>query len=245
MTSSRPKLSFFFLALAIGTLGFFVWRTTRQDGVPAHTSEHVGQSGSSETQPPALDSGFGQDSTTKADNTPSDSKPVHLPEQGTWIVGDQSAREKSTKELISRIYTLRSAVGGSAEKGVEGVAAELGALAQILDSTPLPASSTNVQVPIRRADGTPYSNQGVMAGMDPTAIKDPEQREAYQAALKRNAENGLTRSWLLQAKTDYKTLYGRFEDALKALVSTGSIQQEKANAALDAARRRSQEKKPQ
>jgi hypothetical protein len=80
-----------------------------------------------------------------------------------------------------------------------------------------------------------------MAGMSPNAIKDPEQRKAYEDAIdKRNADE-LTRSWLIQAKAAYRLSFERFDRALKAAVQRGITSDEKRNSALAAAKRQTDE----
>jgi hypothetical protein len=161
-----------------------------------------------------------------------------------WPIENRKRLKEMSKQLVWRVDGLRSTWGATLEREVDAVAVGLGTLAKVLDTTPLPSVPFNISPPLNQPDGTPYPPQGIMAGMSPNAIKDPDQRQAYIDALAKLVENGRRRNWLLEARGEYRLIYGRLEGTLKDLVDSGQISQKRADTALVTAKRKTEDKKP-
>jgi len=162
-----------------------------------------------------------------------------LPGQpAAWPIHDPERQAEARKAFIARIGWLAKEEGPAVEREMAAIAAELGALAQFLDATPIPSAPFNVSPPLLRPDGTRYSDQGIMSGMDPKAIWNAEQRQAYLEKLRLRNEKNRARRWLIDAGGDCRMFHSRFEAALQTLVRGGKLAATTAEAAVAATKRK-------
>ena len=154
-----------------------------------------------------------------------------------WAIGDDERRKATRVSIKASMTKATNLKGAQLDKELDEITAALSELGKTLDTNPRRPSAMNVSPPLLRADGTRYSSQGVMSGMSPSAIIDPEQRQAYLDKMARNQENNRISSWLSEADGDYNGLMVEFDFILRQLQRIGSLDKEKAEAAIKKARR--------
>lgn len=238
------------LSLCIALLSCLLWWTLRQ------TYRH-GTTAISALQQPVGDANGRQGQsdepiTTKIAETAAapnaDAQPVNAPTPLSsqpslrenailWVIGDEKQLREARTQMLSRIARLRTVEGANVDDAISTATAGVAALAKILDTTPMPYAPMNVGPPLQRPDGTPYPKQLIFSGMAPHAIKDPEQRRAYEEAIDNRDANNVLRGWLIRAQAAYRLAYGGLEDTLTALAKRGVISDEKRKSVLSSVQR--------
>lgn len=168
----------------------------------------------------------------------------HSEKQAEWVLGDDNKRNALRAQLFSRISMLRDMSLGDPRERLASVVSELAQLARLLDSTNLPYAAANIGPPLRRPDGTRYSDQMLFSGMSPETVKNADQKQAYLALIEQRGDKIRKRNWLLQAKTDHQSLVRLLDDVTRELARSGVLSEDARNRAMEAVQRQADENSP-
>lgn len=155
-----------------------------------------------------------------------------------WEPGNKEQLERAELELLARIRRLEIATSSSIWSDLSAVTTDIAALGRVLDSAPTPRIPRNVGPPTHRRDGTAYPAQLLFSGIAPSAIKDLEQRKAYEDALSKAKEDSAKMAWLVEAKGVHRISRSNLQNQLQILLRKGTISDAIAASVLDAVKRK-------
>ncbi len=209
--------------------GIFIWKWT----TPIPKSQEPAPGASLVASPQIEEKQLIETDSPLVSSPPPSPTPVPIvpsapsPPLPTWIFGNEARLKDSADALRKRLESAESLKGAILENELRTIATTIGELGAILDSTPpIPRVPMNIPPPMLRADGSRYLSQGVMAGMDPKAIWDPERRQAYIEVLARAAEKNAKRNWLTHAKFGHFGLLHHLDSVIGRAIMTSELTKE-------------------
>ena len=151
----------------------------------------------------------------------------------TWKPRDFALLNKNERAFYSGLGPLNLKGKQEIAGFVEATSENIANLNRTLQAISVPPISNNIMPPIFRADGSRYSSrQLILAGMPSAAIKDDDQRAAYDQLLAERRKNNELKKWVIQATALQGSMQFFFSKEVRNLVLRNLLPREAADRAL-------------